>query len=227
MCNTYQERLFLVKRQLALEHRLGRFAVPEPLLEGLHERHRLLHLAHLADPGIELLVRDPLRVGLRVPDLLQQLNVLCLPRREGLGHEDGELLGLLGVEVALPALGHLLELRGLGRVDVGGRLPDVFARGRQSRVRGRHLGPCGELDRLRLAEDLAPDIFGPVGSDRGENQGLDRLSAKLMKVTEGLEERTWSLMYLKTRSLWRGMPAALQASLFRCQHCTAKDTRQY
>lgn len=81
-----QQNLLLVEGELALQD--DRRVLPglQALLELHHEWHGFLHLAHLADLAVELLlVCDG--VGGGVPVLAQQVDVLLLPGGELLGCE--------------------------------------------------------------------------------------------------------------------------------------------
>lgn len=121
-----------IERQLTVEDSLGDFLVDnETLLESLDEGHGLLHLAELADLGVQLLVVEGDADS--VESFTHKVDVLLLPDGELLGRIDAELLGLAGVEGSLLALGELLHEVGLRGGDAGG--------GRAGVVKG-----CGQLE---------------------------------------------------------------------------------
>ncbi len=76
---THQDCLLFVKVELASQDYISRLTVLQSLLEGLYERHSLLHLTHLADPAVERLVVNLLRVGCGIPDLAKEVDILRLP----------------------------------------------------------------------------------------------------------------------------------------------------
>lgn len=86
----------LVEPQLPLKDHILRLARQQPLLQPLHERHRLLHLPHLRHFRPERLVVH--EQGDAVEAGADELDVFFLPcgiRRRG---ENGESFGELGVE---------------------------------------------------------------------------------------------------------------------------------
>ena len=143
------EHIELVERQLALEDGVGLLlGHDETLLERLHERHRLLHLAELADLGVQALVVDR-QVDL-VKGLAHQVDVLLLPGGVLLGGVDRQALGLARVECRGLALAELLGEVRFERGDVGGCGAHVAVRCRQLRRRLRDVGEAGEVDRFGL-----------------------------------------------------------------------------
>lgn len=122
----------LIERQLPAEDGLWLLAaLDKTSLQGLDERHSLLHLTHLAHLGVQLLVVDG-EVE-TIEGLADQIDVLLLPRGVLLGSVDCELLGLTGVVASALALGSLLGELSLSRGDARGSGPDIGADGCQLR----------------------------------------------------------------------------------------------
>ena len=141
----------LVKRQLAIEDGVWILtALYQAALETLNERHGLLHLAQLADLGIERLVVDG--DAQRIKGFAHKVNVLFLPGGVLLGSEDGKLLGLTGVKGQVFALGKTLGEVGLGRQDVGGCATDIGLGGRSLRRGLWYLRELGIVNSLGLNE---------------------------------------------------------------------------
>lgn len=87
----------LVERQLAFENGLwGLLALDQTPLQVLHKRHCLLHLAHLANLGVEFLVVNGEVHS--VEELADKVDVLLLPGRILLRRIDGEFLRFAWVE---------------------------------------------------------------------------------------------------------------------------------
>lgn len=122
----------LIERQLPAEDGLRLLtALDKTSLQGLDERHSLLHLTHLADLSVQLLVVDG-QVE-TIEGLANQIDVLLLPRGVLLGGVDCELLGLTGIVASALALGSLLGELSLSRGDARGSGPDIGADGCQLR----------------------------------------------------------------------------------------------